>query len=104
MSRFILRGYSKTHKPSEFHQFRVYLKHVTDEKVKLSNHKSTTKPKELIPLRAIPPIARSARGKKQSGLERLAAVEGWRLELIHSYIDQILEEFKPEKEYLQTTR
>jgi len=103
MSRFILRGYSKIQNPSEFHQFRVYLKHMKDEKVKLSKHESTTKPKELIPLRAIPPTARSAQGKKQSGLERLAAVEGWRLDLIRNYINQILEEFKPEKEYLQTT-
>jgi len=58
-----------------------------DEKVKLSKHESTSKPKELIPLRAIPPTARSAQGKKQSGLEKLAAVEGWRLDYIRNYID-----------------
>ncbi|MBN2155285.1 MAG: hypothetical protein JW776_04530 [Candidatus Lokiarchaeota archaeon] len=102
MSRFILRGYSTKKDPKKYHQFRVYLKHSQD-KIKLSHPSPSTKQKELIPLRAVPPIARSARGKKNSGLERLAAAEGWRLDLIHSYIDKILEEFKPEKEYLQTT-
>ena len=102
MSRFILRGYSKVQNPEEFFKYRVYLQH-SKTKIKLTKHKSTTKPTELIPLRAIPPTARSAQGKKASGLERLTAVEGWRLDLIRPYIDQILNEFKPEKEYLQTT-
>ena len=102
MSRFLLRGYCNVQNPQDFHRFRVYLKH-SKTKVKLSKHKSTTQPIELIPLRAIPPTARSAQGKKISGLERLAAVEGWRLDLVRPYIDRILDEFKPEKEYLQTT-
>ena len=102
MSRFILRGYSKVQNPEEFYKFRVYLKH-SKTKIKLTKHKTTTIPTELIPLRAIPPTARSAQGKKMSGLERLAAVEGWRLDLVKPYIDQILIGFKPEKEYLQTT-
>jgi hypothetical protein len=103
MSRFILRGYAKVQKPEEFYKFQVYLKH-SKTKIKISNHKSTnTKPTELIPLRAIPPEARSAQGKKMSGQEQLAAIEGWRLTLVKPYIDDILNEFKPEKEYLQTT-
>lgn len=102
MSRFILRGYSKVQKPEEFYKFRVYLQH-SKTKIKLTKHKATTKPKELIPLRAIPPEARSAQGKKQSGIEQLAAVEGWRLDTVKSYIDTILTNFHAEKEYLQTT-
>ena len=102
MSRFLLRGYSKVQNPEEFYKFRLYLQH-SKSKIKLSKHKSTTKPTELIPLRAIPPTARSAQGKKTSGLERLTAIEGWRMDLVRPYIDQILDEFKPEKEYLQTT-
>ena len=102
MSRFILRGYSKVQHPEEFFKYRVYLRH-SKAKVKLTNHKTTNQPTELIPLRAIPPTARSAQGKKQSGLERLAAVEGWRMELVKPYLEKILNEFKPEKEYLQTT-
>ncbi len=103
MSRFILRGYSKVQNPEEFYKFRVYLKHAKT-KVKMTKHKQTnTIPTELIPLRAIPPTARSAQGKKLSGLEHLAAIEGWRIDLIKPYLDQILDEFKPEKEYLQTT-
>jgi len=99
----MLRGYSKVQKPEEFYKFRVYLKHAKTI-VKMTRHKSTkTKPTELIPLRAIPPEARSATGKKPSGLEKLAAIEGWRLDMIKPYIDNILTEFKPEKEYLQTT-
>ncbi len=102
MSRFLLRGYSSVQNPEDFFKYRVYLEH-SKTKVKLTKHKSATQPKELIPLRAIPPTARSAVGKKPSGLERLAAVEGWRLELVRSFINQVLKEFKPEKEYLQTT-
>jgi hypothetical protein len=103
MSRFILRGYSTVQNPEEFHKFRVYLRHAKT-KVKMSKHASSdTKPTELIPLRAIPPEARSAKGKKPSGMEHLSAIEGWRLDLIKPYIDAILSEFKPEKEYLQTT-
>jgi hypothetical protein len=103
MSRFILRGYSTVQNPEEFYKFRVYLKHAKT-KVKMSKHSSSdTKPTELIPLRAIPPEARSAKGKKPSGIEHLSAIEGWRLDLVKSYVDTILSEFKPEKEYLQTT-
>jgi hypothetical protein len=93
MSRFILRGYAKVQKPEEFYKFQVYLKH-SKTKIKIYNHKSK---------RAIPPEARSAQGKKMSGQEQLAAIEGWRLTLVKPYIDDILNEFKPEKEYLQTT-
>ena len=102
MSRFFLRAYSNVQEPEEFYKFRVYLRHGR-KKVSSGKDKTPTYPKELIPLRAIPPSARSARGKKKSGTERLSAVEGWRLELIRPYIDQVLSEFKPEKEYTQTT-
>lgn len=102
MSRFLLRAYSEVQHPEEFYKFRVYLRH-SRKKVSAVKEKTPTYPKELIPLRAIPPSARSAQGKKKSGTERLAAVDGWRLDLIRPYIDQILSEFKPEKEYLQTT-
>jgi hypothetical protein len=102
MSRFILRVYTKVQDPGIYYKFRVFLKHPR-AKTKLSKHHSTSKTKELIPLRAIPPEARSAHGKKQSGSEHLAAVDSWRLDIVKPYIDKILSEFKPEKEYLQTT-